>query len=102
MLEFQCHYREEKWLTPRYFQFVEDFFSTANSSREVEDCEPPPCPTTIKTTAAAVTMTPVIATQRHSQDGEIWIPVQRFSVRMRIQLEGGLLWEGFYVLLDGD
>ncbi|KAB5571628.1 hypothetical protein PHYPO_G00227240 [Pangasianodon hypophthalmus] len=61
MLEFQCHYREEKWLTPRYFEFVEDFFNTANSSREVEDCEPPPCPTTIKTketTTAAATAAP--------------------------------------------
>ncbi|MCJ8734468.1 hypothetical protein PDJAM_G00235710 [Pangasius djambal] len=57
MLEFQCHYREEKWLTPRFFEFVEDFFNTANSSREVEDCEPPPCPTTIKTKETTTTAT---------------------------------------------
>ncbi|XP_060784400.1 kit ligand a isoform X2 [Neoarius graeffei] len=70
MLEFQCHYREEKWLTPRYFEFVEDFFNTANSSREVEDCEPPPCPTTIKTkvTTTIVTAAP---TQHHSRGGNL-------------------------------
>ncbi|XP_017330508.1 kit ligand a [Ictalurus punctatus] len=68
MLEFQCHYREEKWLTPRYFKFVEDFFNTANSSREVEDCEPPPCPTTIKTKVTTTTAT-AAPTQQHSQGG---------------------------------
>ncbi|XP_046706218.1 kit ligand a [Silurus meridionalis] len=69
MLEFQCHYREEKWLTPRYFQFVEDFFNTANSSREEEDCEPPPCPTTIKATTTLATMPTPPPTQIRSQDG---------------------------------
>lgn len=69
MLEFQCHYREEKWLTPRYFEFVEDFFNTANSSREVEDCEPPPCPTTIKT-KVTTTMVTAAPTQHHSRGGE--------------------------------
>lgn len=74
MLEFQCHYREEKWLTPRYFEFVEDFFNTANSSREVDDCEPPPCPATVKSKVAATTATAVL-TQHHSQGGEeILIP----------------------------
>lgn len=72
MLEFQCHYRQEKWLTPRYFEFVEDFFNTANSSREAEDCEPPPCPTTPKprvTTARRRTAT-VAPTLHRSQGGE--------------------------------
>lgn len=50
MLEFQCHYREEKWPTGKYFEFVENFFQTANSSRDVEDCESPPCPTEEVTT----------------------------------------------------
>ncbi|KAI5617258.1 kit ligand precursor, partial [Silurus asotus] len=72
MLEFQCHYREEKWLTPRYFQFVEDFFNTANSSREDEDCEPPPCPATIKaTTTTLATMPTPPPTQIRSQDGSM-------------------------------
>lgn len=75
MLEFQCHYREEKWLTERYFEFVEDFFNTANSSRDNVDCEPPPCPTTIKTTAATTVTTaaPTAAPTHHlkgSSSGE--------------------------------
>ncbi|XP_062856156.1 kit ligand a isoform X2 [Trichomycterus rosablanca] len=65
MQEFQCHYREEKWLTGEYFKFVEDFFNTANSSRETVDCEPPPCPTTTKTTIATTTATS--ASTHHSQ-----------------------------------
>ncbi|KAM9470341.1 kit ligand a [Clarias gariepinus] len=69
MLEFQCHYREEKWLTPRYFEFVEDFFNTANSSND-EDCEPPPCPRTnnakVMTTTTASTAAP---TRHYSQGG---------------------------------
>ncbi|KAG7329536.1 hypothetical protein KOW79_007710 [Hemibagrus wyckioides] len=71
MLEFQCHYREEKWLTARYFQFVEDFFNTANLLKGDKDCEPPPCPTTIKTTTARTTTTVATEspTQRHSQSG---------------------------------
>ncbi|KAL7885497.1 hypothetical protein AOLI_G00057920 [Acnodon oligacanthus] len=64
--EFDCHYREEKWLTGRYFEFVEDFFNTANSSREDVDCEPPPCPTTLKTTLTT-TITTTVSTQHHSK-----------------------------------
>ncbi|XP_076878228.1 kit ligand a isoform X2 [Brachyhypopomus gauderio] len=64
MFDFECHYREVKWLTGRYFEFVEDFFNTANSSREDVDCEPPPCPTIIKTSP-----TPTLASaQHHSKD----------------------------------
>ncbi|XP_048014642.1 kit ligand a [Megalobrama amblycephala] len=55
MLEFECHYVEEMWLTAKYFEFVEDFFNTANSSREADDCEPPPCPTSTKTTVTTTT-----------------------------------------------
>ncbi|XP_041964801.1 kit ligand a isoform X5 [Alosa alosa] len=55
MLEFQCHYREEKWPTGDYFDFVEYFFKMANSSREDEDCESPPCPTLEGTTTTSYT-----------------------------------------------
>lgn len=116
MLEFQCHYREEKWLTPRYFKFVEDFFNTANSSREVEDCEPPPCPTTIKTKVTTTTAT-AAPTQQHSQGGEeilIWHQIRDCvndvtkyksiihneqnckQIQLQIQIGGGLLC--FFVL----
>ncbi|XP_055048203.2 kit ligand a [Misgurnus anguillicaudatus] len=64
MLEFDCHYREEMWLTGMYFEFVEDFFNTANSSREAEDCEPLPCPTSTKTTTLTTTVSP--ASRQHS------------------------------------
>ncbi|KAG7455778.1 hypothetical protein MATL_G00244580 [Megalops atlanticus] len=58
MQDFECHYREERWETARYFDFVQDFFMTARSKHQREDeeegrsrgqrevCEPPPCPTT--------------------------------------------------------
>ncbi|XP_036373871.1 kit ligand a [Megalops cyprinoides] len=58
MQDFECHYREERWETARYFNFVQDFFMTARSKHQREDedegrrtgqreeCEPPPCPTT--------------------------------------------------------
>ncbi|TSS60368.1 Solute carrier family 23 member 2 [Bagarius yarrelli] len=70
MLEFQCHYRQEKWLTPRYFQFLEDFFNTANLTKDVEDCEPPPCPITAKPTTETGTTTGT-QTQRHSRDSSM-------------------------------
>ncbi|KAI4894865.1 hypothetical protein NFI96_019178, partial [Prochilodus magdalenae] len=64
--EFDCHYREEKWLTGQYFEFVEDFFNTANSSREDVDCEPPPCPTTPKTTITT-TITTTVSTHHYTR-----------------------------------
>lgn len=69
MLEFDCHYVNEMWLTAKYFEFVEDFFNTANSSRDVEDCEPPPCPTSTKTTVMTTT-TPSTLSAQHSTNGE--------------------------------
>lgn len=73
MVEFQCHYSEEKWLTPRFFEFVEDFFNTANSFRELVECEPPPCPTTIKSkvTTAATTAAAAAPTLRSPGGEEI-------------------------------
>lgn len=69
MLEFDCHYVNEMWLTAKYFEFVEDFFYTANSSRDAEDCEPPPCPTSTKTTVTTTTTTATTSAQ-HSTNGE--------------------------------
>lgn len=68
--EFKCHYRDENWPTGRYFEFVEDFFNTANSSREDVDCEPPPCPTTTKTTITT-TITTTESTRHHSKGKEL-------------------------------
>ncbi|XP_051975979.1 kit ligand a isoform X2 [Xyrauchen texanus] len=68
MLEFECHYIEEMWLTARYFEFVEDFFNTANSSREAEDCEPPPCPTSTKRTVTTTTTVSTTSTQHSANE----------------------------------
>uniref|UniRef100_A0AAV2L4Z2 Kit ligand n=1 Tax=Knipowitschia caucasica TaxID=637954 RepID=A0AAV2L4Z2_KNICA len=46
MFDFQCHYREERWATARYFDFVKDFLSATQRKEFLDDCEPPPCPTT--------------------------------------------------------
>ncbi|KAJ8261933.1 hypothetical protein GJAV_G00160160 [Gymnothorax javanicus] len=46
MQDFECHYREEKWHTEHYFQYVEDFLIAARHRTGKEDCESPPCPTT--------------------------------------------------------
>lgn len=46
MFDFQCHYREERWPTARYFDFVKDFLIAAQLKEYSDDCEPPPCPTT--------------------------------------------------------
>ncbi|XP_072291651.1 kit ligand a [Eucyclogobius newberryi] len=54
MFDFQCHYREERWATARYFDFVKDFLTAAQLKEFLDDCEPPPCPTTqLPTTSAA-------------------------------------------------
>lgn len=55
MFDFQCHYREERWPTARYFDFVKDFLTAAQLKEYSDDCEPPPCPTTQRaaTTATA-------------------------------------------------
>ncbi|XP_024279863.1 kit ligand isoform X1 [Oncorhynchus tshawytscha] len=54
--DFECHYRDEKWQTGHYFQFVEDFLNTARSNRDLpEECDPPPCPTTTKASATTIT-----------------------------------------------
>lgn len=72
MLEFDCHYENEMWLTAKYFEFVEDFFNTANSSKDAEDCEPPPCPTSTKTTVTTTT-TALTTSAQHSTNGEVHV-----------------------------
>nr|ABW91106.1 kit ligand [Gasterosteus aculeatus aculeatus]ABW91112.1 kit ligand [Gasterosteus aculeatus aculeatus] len=46
MNDFQCHYREERWQTARYFDFVKDFLIAAQNREDSDYCDPPPCPTT--------------------------------------------------------
>ncbi|XP_034540765.1 kit ligand a isoform X2 [Notolabrus celidotus] len=57
MYDFECHYREERWQTARYFDFVKDFLLAAQIREDSDDCEPPPCPTTsyTETTEAYLT-----------------------------------------------
>lgn len=50
MYDFECHYREERWQTERYFDFVKDFLTAAQNKEDSDDCDPPPCPTTPYTT----------------------------------------------------
>ncbi|XP_054633136.1 kit ligand a [Dunckerocampus dactyliophorus] len=49
MYDFECHYREERWPTEQYFEFVSDFLTSAQHRDNSDDCEPPPCPTTAYT-----------------------------------------------------
>lgn len=79
MIEFECHYIEEMWFTAKYFEFVEDFFNTANSSREAEDCEPLPCPTSTKTTIISTT-TASPGSRHHSTNGKTYVII-RFCTR---------------------
>ncbi|XP_069018760.1 kit ligand a [Embiotoca jacksoni] len=46
MYDFECHYREERWQTEQYFDFVKDFLTAAQNKEDSDDCDPPPCPTT--------------------------------------------------------
>lgn len=46
MIDFQCHFREERWPTAQYFDFVKDFLTAAQRKEFSDDCEPPPCPST--------------------------------------------------------
>ncbi|XP_068596072.1 kit ligand a [Brachionichthys hirsutus] len=49
MYDFECHYREERWSTARYFDFVKEFLIAAQNREDSDDCDPPPCPTTPST-----------------------------------------------------
>lgn len=56
MFDFECHYREERWQTARYFDFVKEFLIAAQSSDDSDDCDPPPCPTTPHTVTTEETL----------------------------------------------
>ena len=49
MYDFECHYRNERWQTAQFFDFVKDFLIAAQNTDNSEDCDPPPCPTTLYT-----------------------------------------------------
>jgi len=51
MYDFECHYREERWQTGRYFDLVKNFLIAAQNEEDSDDCDPPPCPTTSYTAA---------------------------------------------------
>lgn len=46
MYEFECHYREERWQTERYFDFLKEYLIAAKNEGDSYDCHPPPCPFT--------------------------------------------------------
>ncbi|CAN9498921.1 unnamed protein product [Ophioblennius macclurei] len=46
MYEFECHYREERWPTERYFDFLKEYLIAAKNEGDSYDCHPPPCPVT--------------------------------------------------------
>lgn len=56
MYDFECHYREERWQTARYFDFVKEFLIAAQISDDSDDCDPPPCPTTPHTVTTEETL----------------------------------------------
>uniref|UniRef100_A0A3Q4MSU2 Kit ligand n=1 Tax=Neolamprologus brichardi TaxID=32507 RepID=A0A3Q4MSU2_NEOBR len=45
MLDFECHYREERFDTNQYFDFIEDLLRAAQNKEDAHDCDVPPCPT---------------------------------------------------------
>uniref|UniRef100_A0A3Q3WB54 Kit ligand n=1 Tax=Mola mola TaxID=94237 RepID=A0A3Q3WB54_MOLML len=47
MYDFECHYRNERWQTAQFFDFVKDFLIAAQNTDDSDDCDPPPCPTTL-------------------------------------------------------
>ncbi|CAJ1056109.1 kit ligand a isoform X1 [Xyrichtys novacula] len=70
MYDFECHYREERWPTARYFDFVKDFLLAAQLREDSDDCEPPPCPTTTpytETTEAYSTESPTTSSSQETE-----------------------------------
>lgn len=93
MLDFECHYVEEMWLTAKYFEFLEDFFNTANSSRDAEDCEPPPCPTSTKTTITTTTTASTTSAQHSTNEKRNGLPddPEKGAFFSKV-LESNLMW----------
>uniref|UniRef100_A0A8C7Z252 Kit ligand n=1 Tax=Oryzias sinensis TaxID=183150 RepID=A0A8C7Z252_9TELE len=48
MYDFECHFRNEQWQTEQYFDYVKDLLKAAEDNIS-DDCDPPPCPTTLPT-----------------------------------------------------
>ncbi|XP_077953578.1 uncharacterized protein LOC120812772 isoform X4 [Gasterosteus aculeatus] len=65
MYDFECHYRQERWQTAQYFDFVKDFLRAAQNKEDSDDCDPPPCPTTpyAVTTADYLNATPAASSK---------------------------------------
>ncbi|XP_071313340.1 kit ligand a [Trachinotus anak] len=66
MYDFECHYREERWQTAQYFDFVKDFLIAAQNREDSDDCDPPPCPTTPYTVTAEYLKTSPTASSKGS------------------------------------
>ncbi|KAJ0029088.1 hypothetical protein NQD34_004085 [Periophthalmus magnuspinnatus] len=65
MLDFQCHYRDERWATASYFDYVKDFLTETQQLKEFsDDCDPPPCPTPqLPTTTTATQLESIGSTE---------------------------------------
>ncbi|XP_011471186.1 kit ligand [Oryzias latipes] len=48
MYDFECHFRNEQWQTEQYFDYVKDLLKAAEDNIS-DDCDPPPCPTSLPT-----------------------------------------------------
>ncbi|TRY66053.1 hypothetical protein DNTS_002688 [Danionella cerebrum] len=93
MQEFDCHRVEKMWLTAKYFEFVEDFFNTANSSRNARDCEPPPCPTSTKTTVTRTTTASTTSVQHSTNERRnVWPDDPGKGAFLSKVLESNLMW----------
>lgn len=76
MFDFQCHFREERWPTARYFDFVKDFLTAAQLKEYSDDCEPPPCPTTQQPVTTTTTTAQQLQSTGSSQSIREACPLQ--------------------------
>ncbi|KAK7891053.1 hypothetical protein WMY93_023016 [Mugilogobius chulae] len=77
MGDFQCHYRDERWATARYFDFVKDFLTATQRKEFSDDCEPPPCPTTQLPTTAITTAAAQLESRGSTESMSEACPPQR-------------------------
>uniref|UniRef100_A0A1A8D4X3 Kit ligand n=1 Tax=Nothobranchius kadleci TaxID=1051664 RepID=A0A1A8D4X3_NOTKA len=59
MVDFQCHYRTEKWETQRYFDFVKELYNALKHENSSNECEEPPCPTTVPLDSPTLSESPI-------------------------------------------
>ncbi|KAG7454349.1 hypothetical protein MATL_G00258760 [Megalops atlanticus] len=71
MEDFECHYKDEKWQTAYYFDYVKDFLTAAAAKNKSTECDCPPCPTTIATpsTPAPIATEPLTSSPKESSCG---------------------------------